>query len=492
MAQIFTVNDDGSIAVSNLALQNTSGNVTHTGFLEVTGNLQVDSNIVVTGTITAGVINAQQLVTPNGSLASFGQWVYNAEDELIGKGFNWTWGGGSVQLLYRTGGKLWTNANIDLAPNAGLSVDGIPVLNQTSLGPTVSQSNLTKVGTLQSLNVSGNVSISDLVLFDTTSNRIGIGTDEPNTTFSIIENGVEFGLNSPAIGLATVGSYSSHDFAIVSDNIARITVKATGEVNIGSAASGNAVLNVYGTINATNIVADNRIERTAPLQFQSTSASSIYGLGLEWNDSVTSRQFIMMAGPDRLWSTESIDLGPNQSYYLNGMVALSAGTLGNTIINSSLQSVGILQNLTVSGDTTLGVVTTNNITLNGETPSIITSTGIAAEGSISLTVQQQKTFYSDSTQINVGDVSLQTKPVKVFGPLSVNINNPDPSLQFSVNGDVSIGGKRFTNGSQAPTEGVFNIGDMCWNTNPTPTGYVGWICITAGTPGQWAPFGLIS
>jgi hypothetical protein len=200
----------------------------------------------------------------------------------------------------------------------------------------------------------------------------------------------------------------------------------------------------------------------------------------------------MMAGPDRLWSTESIDLGPNQSYYLNGMVALSAGTLGNTIINSSLQSVGTLQSLTVSGSSTLSVVTANNITLNGETPSIITSTGIAAEGSISLTVQQQKTFYSDSTQINVGDVSLQTKPVKVFGPLSVNINNPDPSLQFSVNGDVSIGGKRFTNGSQAPTEGMFNIGDMCWNTNPTPTGYVGWICITAGTPGQWAPFGLIS
>ena len=23
-------------------------------------------------------------------------------------------------------------------------------------------------------------------------------------------------------------------------------------------------------------------------------------------------------------------------------------------------------------------------------------------------------------------------------------------------------------------------------------GYVGWICIVAGTPGQWAPFGMIN
>ena len=48
------------------------------------------------------------------------------------------------------------------------------------------------------------------------------------------------------------------------------------------------------------------------------------------------------------------------------------------------------------------------------------------------------------TEVNVGDTTRKDKPVKVFGPLSVNINNPDPGLQFAVNGDVNIGGKRFT------------------------------------------------
>jgi hypothetical protein len=42
-----------------------------------------------------------------------------------------------------------------------------------------------------------------------------------------------------------------------------------------------------------------------------------------------------------------------------------------------------------------------------------------------------------------------------------------------------------------PVSGTWTKGDLIYNTNPTPGGYVGWICIASGTPGNWKGFGLI-
>lgn len=42
-----------------------------------------------------------------------------------------------------------------------------------------------------------------------------------------------------------------------------------------------------------------------------------------------------------------------------------------------------------------------------------------------------------------------------------------------------------------PTTGTYNKGDLIYNTNPTPGGYVGWICTASGAPGTWKGFGLI-
>lgn len=47
-------------------------------------------------------------------------------------------------------------------------------------------------------------------------------------------------------------------------------------------------------------------------------------------------------------------------------------------------------------------------------------------------------------------------------------------------------------GSAAPTTGTFNIGDIVYNSAPTAGGYIGWVCVTAGTPGTWKTFGAIS
>lgn len=493
MAQILNVTEDGTVVLDKVALKYTSGSVVHSGFLNVVGNAQIDSNLVVQGNITANVIHVDSIVTSNGSLAAAGQWTYNTDAELNGKGFSWNWGEGSTQLIYREGGRLWTNASLDLANGGSLSIDNIPVISSTSLGSTIAYSNLSTVGTLASLAVSGDTTLAEFFFVDSTSNRIGIGTDEPNSSLSIIDNNVEIGLGSPKLGLGTVGTFSSHDFALVTDNIARITVKNTGDVNIGDPVTGGGKLNVYGTLYATNVETDSRIDRVHPLEFQATPTTSIYGLGLHWTGNGPSKQLVMMGTPDRLWSSESFDLGPNQGYHINGQVVLNSTGLGQGVVNSNLQTVGTLQSLNVVGDTILSAAKANLLIIasaNTDPQNLtIDNTAIVASKYISLKVDTQPVLTSNSNQTIIGDVAVQTKPVKMFGPLSVNINNPDPTVQFSVNGDVNIGGKKFTNGTSAPTVGNFQIGDICWNTSPAPNGYVGWIYVSQG---QWLGFGQIA
>ena len=51
--------------------------------------------------------------------------------------------------------------------------------------------------------------------------------------------------------------------------------------------------------------------------------------------------------------------------------------------------------------------------------------------------------------------------------------------------------KKFQVGAYPPTTGPYLSGDIVWNNNPQPTGYVGWICTRPGSPGEWKAFGLI-
>ena len=43
----------------------------------------------------------------------------------------------------------------------------------------------------------------------------------------------------------------------------------------------------------------------------------------------------------------------------------------------------------------------------------------------------------------------------------------------------------------APTTGTWARGDIVWNSEPIPGGNIGWVCTSAGTPGDWYEFGVI-
>jgi hypothetical protein len=474
MAKLFDIQET-TVAIPDLTLATTRGELTHTGDISVLGDIQSVNNATINGVLTVNTINVANLITTNGSAAELGQWFGNTESDINGKGFSWSWGTGQSQLIYRGGGRLWTNSNFDLGAGSSYKINNVPVISANALGSSITSSSLTSIGTLNSLQVSGDASLGQFAFFNSTHNRLGIGTDEPGAALDILDNNVEITLGSPRVNVAQIGTASNHDLLIATDGQPRITVKNSGEVIV----PGDMTVN--GTLTVSNIVSDSRVERTHPIQFLPTQTSSIYNLGLIWAGADFTRQLLLLSGPDRLYTSEHFDLAAGKSYHVNTQQVLSEDTLGSSVVNSSLTSVGTLTNLNVAGTVSTAQVSTPVLNVGSLT---------VQNGAVS--IGTNNVFYSDDSETIIGNIGQQTKPVKVFGPLSVNINNPDPSLGFSVAGDVSIGNKRFTNGTAAPISGSYALGDICWNTTPQPGSYIGWVCVFAGAPGQWLGFGMIA
>jgi hypothetical protein len=57
---------------------------------------------------------------------------------------------------------------------------------------------------------------------------------------------------------------------------------------------------------------------------------------------------------------------------------------------------------------------------------------------------------------------------------------------------ITYGNNEHYFGTAAPGSGTYKRGDIVWNTSPSASGFIGWTCVTAGTPGTWKTFGAIS
>jgi hypothetical protein len=483
MTQIFTI-ENNRVVITKLALNELEGNVTQTGDLSVNGTLTVDRLIVNNPDSAEEKTNVE-----------FGRWIGIQEEEINGKGFNWTWGQGGLNLFYRDGGRLWTDGDFDLDRSRSYKIDNTPVLSVDTLGPTITKSNLRQVGPLKSLNVIGDTRLSEFAFFNSGFGRLGINTEEPNSAIGILENDVEIVVGSQEYGSASIGTYSNSDLKLITDNTDRIVIKNNGEINL----LGKVKIN--GTLEVETIVSDTRIDRYSPLEFKSTRDVAIYGRGLVWTGTGDTRQFIMMAGPDRLWSTESLDLATNQSYYINNTPVLSERTLGPGVVNSSLNNVGVLESLTVGGVSRFeGNINAENALAQFKSVAFknhlgelnISSTGFSSTLSVSIKVANSEVFYSDNNEIVIGDKALSRRPVKVNGPLSVGISNPDSDVDLAVKGNIGFANRKFISGNEAPTQGTYDKGDICWNNSPQSDNYVGWVCVAEGAPGTWLPFGAIA
>lgn len=293
-----------------------------------------------------------------------------------------------------------------------------------------------------------------------------------------------------------------------------------------STINGNTVIRgdvkIYGIVDAgfvrtTEVIANQRYEKQY-LEFAlDNEQGTNIGTGLLWPGQPYNKQFVLRNNPDRFFSSESIDIGPGKQFSINNSLVLSLDSLGGSVVNSNLQNLGTLQNLNVSGNVNLSDSVffdshTGYLSVGNAQPSksfsvysmindveIYIDSTADARGRIGtlnnrsldiMTDDQVRVSLEQTGDITLGQEGNAGTTTRVYGKLSVGIKNPQE--QFEVAGNMRIGGKLFSQGSTAPTEGHYNQGDIVWNTNPLPSSYVGWICVQSGFPGQWKVFGQIS
>jgi hypothetical protein len=373
--------------------------------------------------------------------------------------------------------------DIDLARNRSYSINKIPVLTANSLGSGIVNSNLTKVGELQGLRVSGQVEIDNWAFFNSANNRLGINTENPHAALNIVENNVEIILGSFESDVAYIGTYNSTSVDIGTDHKARISIKNTGEILIGNPKYKTANVKIYGRLEVDELITKSTVDTNAlPVTYKESDKLSIYGTGFFWQKDRQNRLFVYEQNPDRIWSTEIIDLASDKWYSINNFLVLSRTTLGSSVTESSLTKVGTLRDLTVDGvanfNDTVNVKSIKIGQINSDNFSIVNNNDVEFK-------------ISSEGNIQIGNKDNTLRKINMHGQVSVNVNNPDPDTDLVVNNSMSLNNKKFMVNSGAPTTGKYKLGDLVWNNNPVTEGFIGWVCVKAGEPGNWAPFGRI-
>jgi hypothetical protein len=449
----------------------------------------INGKVTVNGEMTVDSVYADKILDKTGKVIKLDEYKGNVESDLYGKGISWSYADNNYQMVYGNGNRLWSNLNLDLSESNTYRINDIPVLSIDELGPGVIKSNLQKVGILKNLRVSGNASFGEFAFFNGDMFRVGLGTEDPDTALHIHDFGVDILLGSQEQNTASIGVKTYHDLNLITDNTTRILIKNSGEVIFGNPSSKNANVTIFGTLHVDNLISDTRIDKYNPLEFKASGDSNVWGLGIKWKDVNTTASFLLMPNPNRIISSEHLDLAGNKSYHIDGQSVLSENSLGDSVTDSKLTSLGVLKSLEVAGDVVFrGTVASRDMNVE----KINLSGSLTADRQIIMKAKGDTVYYADENGISIGNNQNTSRPVKVFGPLSIGISNPDPSVNLSVSGNIILGGKKFISKESAPSEGIFNKGDVCWNVNPAPGNFIGWVCISAGTPGQWAPFGLIT
>jgi len=501
---------DDKIVIEKLSLKYLDGNVMHVGNLDLKGGLKVvqssifDTNLQVRGTITADTIHVKHIIKDESTQLDAFTFTSETEEALDGKGLVWGLNDNATfyQLVYKAEPRrLYSSESFDLNRNAKYQIDGIDVLMKDSLGNSIKRSKLTEVGVLNALEVDGNANLGNTVIVNSYLNRVGVNTEIPNAALSVAENGIEIIIGTED-NRAVIGTWGNQTLDIITDNTTRIRLEGASVI-FGSELSKNAVVKINGTLEVDSIVSDIRVERIAPIEFLEDSTSGVYGKGLAWKSKTASaRQFFLMPNPDRFYSSESIDLARDRSFTIGRDTVLSSTMLGQTVVESNLETVGTLRTLVVSGDVTLSdafyvsnMESIANRVLkvrSGESELRIDSGSVTVTDDFKVSIRDVQEIAVTSTNITIGNKNNTTRNINAYGKLSVNITHPDPEAAFSVEGPVVMNGKKFVTTDSMPTAGEWNVGDIAWNSTPQTSSYIGWVCVTSGNPGIWKPFGQIA
>jgi hypothetical protein len=279
-------------------------------------------------------------------------------------------------------------------------------------------------------------------------------------------------------------------------------------------------LNVEGTVSAKTVKADVlevkelkadiKFEKNTPITFNGPGKGLLWITGKGYN-----KQLVYVEDPDRFFLSESLDLQKEKYYSINNVKVLGETELGTSVVKSNLKEVGALKGLIVNGSVNIGShvfynADTNKLGIGTSDPkSVLTIVEDGVElvigskenaGILGTYASQNLDLVTDNTprvtiaaggNIHLGNNKTPPVQVSVHGKLAIKVNMPDPEVDLHVNGAVKFCNRLQKYDRSEPTVGTYNQGDIVWNIEPKINGWIGWVCVQAGTPGVWAPFGKI-
>ena len=178
---------------------------------------------------------------------------------VTGKGILWSGNDYTRQFVYRTEqNNIFSSESIDLAKDKSFKINDLGVLSADTLGNSVTKSNLKEVGRLKGLIVDGGMSVNNYLVFDANSDRLGIGTDEPNAALSIVDDSVELVFGAADYDKGSIGTFNNKELQFITDNTARISIGIDGNITLGNRNNGEIKVNVLGSLGVDVNSIDNR------------------------------------------------------------------------------------------------------------------------------------------------------------------------------------------------------------------------------------------
>lgn len=302
----------------------------------------------------------------------------------------------------------------------------------------------------------------------------------------------------------------------------QITVKDTG-VELGTIAVGlvKGDLSVENSIKTKSITVDVlevkelktdlKLGQSAPLEITVSGGETLVGKGLLLKGQGPTKQLIFTANPDKFTSTENFELIKDREYRIGGDPVLSATTLGPGVVKSSLRELGRLRGLIVDGSASFGQYiyyndNTNRLGIGIEEPNaglsicedgveVIIGTKEQSKGIIGTWANVPFEIVTDNTaRISIGssgNITFNSSEVVLNGKMSIGVRTRDPRVDLHIAGAMKYQDHihQYLNG--VPDSGTYIRGDIVWNTEPDVGRCIGWVCVRAGSPGSWMPFGEI-
>ena len=178
---------------------------------------------------------------------------------VTGKGILWSGNDYTRQFVYRTEqNNIFSSESIDLARDKSFKINDLEILSADTLGNSVTKSNLKEVGRLKGLIVDGGMSVNNYLVFDANSDRLGIGTDEPNAALSIVDDSVELVFGAVDYDKGSIGTFNNKELQFITDNTARISIGIDGNITLGNRNNGEIKVNVLGSLGVDVNSIDNR------------------------------------------------------------------------------------------------------------------------------------------------------------------------------------------------------------------------------------------